>query len=265
MFHLITTYFKSKEPEREAENLECLIENIKNPLIDVIHLFLQGDEYPNIEMGSKLKLIKHGKRPNFSELFTYSNNLNGIKIVANSDIYFNETLKKSVEALKKWDVLALTRWDRLENGKIEFYNNYKSQDVWIFEKNIKKDIGNYHIGRHGCDNRLVFEFKKFGYSIKNPSISIQTIHVHNSNLRLYFNDANYEYVKPPYDYLLPIYCNKVEIQPKDIKKKYYMALYSFYKSKYNNTLPGLQNGIIERFLSFCKSKYFAYTLNSVKK
>ena len=46
MFQLITTYFKSKEPEREAENLECLLQNINNPLIEVVHLFLQGTDFP---------------------------------------------------------------------------------------------------------------------------------------------------------------------------------------------------------------------------
>ena len=79
MIQLITTYFKSKELEREAENLECLIENLKNPLIEVVYLFLQSNECPNIE-NSKLKLISHGSRPYFSDLFTYANNLNGIKI-----------------------------------------------------------------------------------------------------------------------------------------------------------------------------------------
>jgi hypothetical protein len=233
-------------------------------LIDVIHLFLQGDEYPKIEIGNKLKLVSHGQRPNFSDLFAYTNNLNGIKIVANSDIYFNETLEKSVEALKKWDVLALTRWDRLENGCIEFYNNYKSQDVWIFEKSIKNGIGKYHIGRHGCDNRLVYEFKINGYSIGNPSFCIKTIHLHSSNLRLYFNDTNYEYVMPPYDYLLPEYINKREKKIFNLMQKYYFARYSYYNSRFKNTLPGANSNYIIRIVAFFYSKYFAFKFNAYK-
>jgi hypothetical protein len=46
------------------------------------------------------------------------------------------------------------------------------------------------------------------YKIANPSFSIKTIHLHQSALRTYFEDSNYEFVMPPYGYLLPISLDK---------------------------------------------------------
>jgi hypothetical protein len=264
MFHLITTYFKAKEPEREAENLECLEENLKNPLISELHLFLQGSEFPYI-VDDKLKLIQHGTRPNFSDLFGYANDLKGIKVVANSDIYFNETLIKSKEALNKWDILALTRWDRLKNGELKFYNNFKSQDVWIFSNSIKHGIGEYHIGRHGCDNKLIYEFEKAGYKISNPSYSIRTIHLHLSNLRAYFNDPNYELVSGPYKYILPTYIQREHIKTAVEWISYLQCRYSFYKSKSNNSFRHQSFNYISRISSWFLSKLYAFIVNRKRK
>lgn len=268
MFHLITTYYKSSEPEREAENLACLKENIGNPLIQRIHLFLQGGDYPEIiDIDKKVNYINFNKRPFFSDLFDFANILENdkIRVVSNSDIYFNESLEKASEALKKWDVLALTRWDRQENGNLEFYNNYKSQDAWIFRKKLEKGLGEYHIGRHGCDNKLIYELKKKGYKLNNPSLSIIATHLHISNLRSYFLDPSYERVDGPYDYLLPTYLNNRETLSKVNEKYYIKTRYNYYKSKYKNNLPKQDIFILIRFLSFLKSKFYAQQLKFIEK
>ena len=267
MFHLITTYYKSSEPEREAENLECLKENVQNPLIECIHLFLQGSDSPEfLDIDKKVNYINFGKRPFFSDLFGFANNLeiDKIRVVANSDIYFNESIEKASEVLKKWDVLALTRWDRLENGNLEFYNNYKSQDAWIFRKKLQNHIGEYHIGRHGCDNKLIYEMKKAGYKLNNPSLSIITIHLHISNLRSYFLDPSYERVDGPYDYLLPTYLNNGDILSKDNEKCYIESRYNYYKSKSKNQLPKQDIFILIRLLSWLMSKFYAQKIKSME-
>jgi hypothetical protein len=260
MFELITTYYKASEPEREIENIQCLLNNLNHPLISTIHLFLQDDGFPNIAKNAKLKLVAHGKRPTFNDLFSFSNSLHSksIKIVANSDIYFDESLILSLEALKRWDILALTRWDLHAGGIIEFYNNFKSQDVWIFTKVINDSIGNYHIGRHGCDNRLVYEFRKMRYKIANPSFSIKTIHLHQSALRTYFEDPNYEFVMPPYGYLLPISLDKYLVE--SIKVKYFSTRYRYYKSISNQTMSGVVFSFLDRKIAFIYSKYYAQRL-----
>ncbi len=229
-------------------------------MIEKVHLFLQSTDFPNINEHDKLNFVKHGKRPMFSELFAYGNALKTdyIKIVANSDIFFDNSLHLANKALQKWDVLALTRWDMREDGLIDFYNNFQSQDVWIFQKPINCAIGEYHIGRHGCDNRLAFEFKNQKYKIANPSFDIKVIHVHNSNLRSYFRDANYEFVSPPYEYLLPIFLGgRINRQ---FKIEYFNSRYRYFKSLSNKTLPGVNKSILSRIYSFFISKYFAQML-----
>jgi hypothetical protein len=264
MFELITTYYKAADPEREAENLQCLVNNLNHPLIERVHLFLQSSNRPNLSRHDKLNFVFHDKRPTFSELFAYGNSLNVdiIKVVANSDIFFDDSIKLAVQALQKWDVLALTRWDYSENGSHDFYNNFKSQDVWIFKNFIDESIGNYHIGRHGCDIRLAYEFKNRKYKIINPSLSIKTIHIHSSGLRPYFEDPNYEYVSPPYLYLLPTYLNNFRELDEDKIKKFRKARYRFYRDIYlNQYTDSRKNTFFGRFIALLRCKYYAYFIN----
>jgi hypothetical protein len=262
--HLITTYYKAKEPERELENNECLHQNIENPNIHQIHLFIQGSDEPKQHNHQKVKIIKHGRRPTFNELFQYANSLNkeDIKIVANSDIYFDITIKKCSEALKKWDVLALTRWDVSPEKQLHFFNNFKSQDTWVFKKNIPQNIGNFFIGQYGCDNRLLHEFVSNGCTVGNPSFSIITHHLHNSGLRNYLLDPNYEYVKEPYGYVLPRYLKSTLQQY--LNFNFVSLRYQYHKSRKNNTLLGKNYNIIERAYSLIAMKLFAFLTNRKK-
>ena len=262
-FDLITTYYKASEPEREIENLYCLSENVKNPLINNIYLFLQGHDKPEIINNDKIKYINHHKRPLFIELFHFANSLQSdtLKIVSNSDIYFDSSLELVPRALKKWDVLALTRYDLNDKGEYNFFRNFKSQDCWIFNKKIKSGIGNYFIGQYGCDNRLIYEFVQNNYKIANPSFSIYSYHVHLSNLRSYFQDPNYKYVLPPYGYLLPIYFRwKFNCL---LNINYVSLRYSYFTSIGNNNLMSYQSNILIRLLGKLRSKFYAYLLNKL--
>jgi hypothetical protein len=263
-FDLITTYYRALEPEREIENLRCLKENLKNPLINNIYLFLQGLDKPEIVHNDKIKYINHNKRPLFNELFQFANSLkiDSIKIVSNSDIFFDSSLVSVPKALRKWDILALTRYDLNDNGDYKFFRNFKSQDCWIFEKPIKGEIGNYFIGQYGCDNRLIYEFVENNYKIGNPSFSIFTYHVHLSNLRSYFQDPNYQYVLPPYGYILPKYINW---NINSLLNLDYVSLrYSFYKSISNNNLLSYRSNLLIRLNSKLLSKIYAFLLNRIK-
>ena len=262
-FDLITTYYKASEPEREIENLHCLTENIKNPLINNIYLFLQGLDKPEILDNDKIKYINHNKRPLFNELFHFANSLQceSIKIVSNSDIFFDSSLELVPRALKKWDILALTRYDLNDKVEYKFFRNFKSQDCWIFDKPIEGEIGNYFIGQYGCDNKLIFEFIQNKYKIGNPSFSIYTYHVHSLNLRSYFQDSNYQYVLPPYGYILPEY---LKWNFNSILNIDYVSLrYSFYTSIANNNLLSYGSNIIIRLFCKIRSKIFAFLLNRI--
>lgn len=57
---------------------------------------------------------------------------------------------------------------------------------------------------HNCDNRIAHELEQMGYTIKNPSKTIQTVHVHLSNVRNYLQDDKpKEIIPPPYKLISP--------------------------------------------------------------
>ncbi len=263
MFDLITTYYKAAEPEREAENMQCLLNNLDHPLIERVHLFLQSSDLPNESKHNKLHFIKHGKRPTFSELFAYGNTLspNTIKIVANSDIFFDDSLQLVNKALRKWDVLALTRWDLGRENQLSFFANFKSQDTWMFRKNLPlTNLGDFFIGQYGCDNRLLFELKSNGLKIGNPSFDLKTIHIHNSGLRNYLKDPNYMFVKHPYGYINPHYLDTINIK-KFSNKNFVLLKYQYFKSVKNNTLFSVNFNYYQRIFAFFKMKFYAYLTN----
>ena len=99
---------------------------------------------------SFLKINIIDGRPTFSEIFKMCSD--DINIVANADIYFDETIN-FVNGLQDNEVMCLTRW---ENGKL--FNRRDSQDAWIFKgrPDVKAD---FTMGTAGCDNVLAHLFQ----------------------------------------------------------------------------------------------------------
>lgn len=290
MFSLTTTYYKPEDLVRLQENIICLEKNIQNPLIKQINLILQGIDAPEIEKmdidehsKSKLNIIPLGKRPTFNDLINHANL--GIKsgltaIIANSDIYFDSSLNLVESILTGNKVITLTRWDVQEDGSIVFFKNYKSQDTWIFNVEISEDIGHYHLGRYGCDNRFQYELIASGYHVINPALNIKSIHLHVSNLRPYFMDPNYERVPPPHRYVFPtsIHSPSTMLFLKLIAKRkynqykfdhilYYFMRYRFFGAISRNNMEDKKYGIVERIIAgynaqFAKLmlKFFGYKL-----
>lgn len=204
---LYTTYYVASDERRNEENAICLKNNIAHPLITKIYLFLQNDDAPDYAQVPKVETVQLGKRPEFADFFAHSNADSATKgkrkVIANSDIYFTDTLSLLDEVNLHKKIITLTRWDLKTDGSNVFYNKYLSQDVWIFEDRIPEKTGRYYIGQHGCDNRLLKELDDDGFHIENPSLVVKTIHVHMSEARPYFDDHNYQYVPGPYLYSFP--------------------------------------------------------------
>jgi hypothetical protein len=54
-----------------------------------------------------------------------------------------------------------------------------SQDAWIFT-GLKDHVqADFRLGMRGCDNHLAYIMEKQGYRVRNPSLSIDVIHLHN--------------------------------------------------------------------------------------
>jgi hypothetical protein len=185
MINLYYNYFKHPDPKRAYEIDFCKNKNLQNKHLNVI-------------------LINHQNRLTFDFYFDKINQNTGpddINIICNSDIFFDDTINLTLK-MDHEEAYALTRWDYLSPSNIKFWDKVFSQDTWIFKGSLKKIVGNYFLGRPGCDNRVAHEIKESGYKISNPSLTIKTYHFHTSKIRDY---KPKDRVPGPYLHLKPIY------------------------------------------------------------
>lgn len=189
MIRLLVNTYKSDSQARQVELDICLEKNMALPFLTV------HDIQP---------------RPTFNDYFNsifmqYSYGkfeLDDIFVIANSDIYFDETLLLA-NNIKHGEVYALTRYD-IKRGQARFFDRPDSQDVWIFRGGINPiDGADFHLGVGGCDNRIAYLLNKAGYKVTNPSLSIKTYHLHESGIRT-FDYKKHKVVPPPYLTLKPI-------------------------------------------------------------
>lgn len=181
---LIVNYYLDSNSLRQIELNECLSRNINNDLIKTIIVFHEE----NVKIPFKKKILSKicTDKPTFKELFDEGNKYQGLKIIANSDIYFNETLELANE-IEERQVYALCRWDESYSGLV-FYSKLESQDVWIWRSKINVDC-DFGLGLPGCDNALLYNIERKGHEVLSPSKQIQAIHLHHTQVR------NYEILK----------------------------------------------------------------------
>lgn len=198
---LFISYYRDKHPTRQNELEHCLIKNIENPEIDHIFIMLEGmiSDFPVFHNKiPKITVWEDCQRPTYQTLFNAANAIMGdqeiITIFANTDIYFDETLKR-LEDIRPNMCFALSRWDVAPDGSTKLHNEQYSQDVWIFRGKIRTlRVADFCLGIPGCDNRIAYEIFKAGYTILNPSKTIKSYHYHASDLHTY--DGTYRIDKP---------------------------------------------------------------------
>src|SRR5438876_12060885 len=91
MFRLFVNYYLSQTRARQNELDECLERNAANPLISHIHVL---GTRPLIT--EKVIWLPFAERPTFDVFFEVINATSGsedINVIANSDIFFDETLR----------------------------------------------------------------------------------------------------------------------------------------------------------------------------
>lgn len=182
-----------------------------------INLFVQVYESDNLERQKELdaclrinkslsinsvpyfNVIEIKLRLTFKQMFELTKDFpNDINIIANSDIYFDETILET-RFIDHNTCYALSRWD-YNNGMATLFNRKDSQDVWVFNGTVNCNGGEYFLGIPGCDNKIAFELRNSGYSVLNPSKTIHAIHLHNTDYRTYKpSDRLYE----PFHFILP--------------------------------------------------------------
>ena len=161
--------------------MECLQNNLLNGLIERVILF--AEHQPNITPSHKLEVRLIGRKATFQEMFNAVPDYNGVIIVANTDIHFNDTLNRAKE-IPKGMCYALSRWDKRRDKLVPFHH-LDSQDAWIIRNPNTVKCGDYSPGTPGCDNRLAEEIRESGYKVINPCKTIQAIHVHETGYRTY--------------------------------------------------------------------------------
>jgi hypothetical protein len=191
MIYLFTTYYKSDNEERQKELDYCLDKNIKNKLIS--HIYLFSEVQITVTNPEKVTVICIESKPMFSTYFSYINSSKlfkkSINIIANSDIYFDDTLSLLYHYFvpNRNIILALAKWEydfRKKTFKVHKNGRY-SQDSWIFNGHIKECFSDITQGENNCDNRIAYELAHVPYQVLNPATRIKTYHIHQSNHRTY--------------------------------------------------------------------------------
>lgn len=183
--NLFVNYYQDKSSERQKEIDHCFIQNYKNKLIDVV-------------------IIEGQDRILFSHFFRMANKMTGsndINIIANSDIFFDESIQltKHLESNEAW---CLTRWDlqsNLQTSSAVFMGRADSQDSFIWRGRVSDEVikdSEFVLGFRGSDNRICRIFHDHGYKVSNPSKTIKSYHNHITGLRNYDQSSKFLFPGP---------------------------------------------------------------------
>jgi hypothetical protein len=207
---LITTFYNEKVTERMNELLHCLRANIACKEIErVIILAEEGTD--KIINHPKLLWIFQKTRPTYTDFFKTINNIGSeIKIIANTDIYFDDYNINLIKAsILSNQCYALSRWDEQIKGGHIHYAHLDSQDAWIFRGTIRNIYGDFCTGKCGCDNRIAHEIAEAGYDVINPSKTIKSYHLHITGIRNYTRTEG-EVVPKPYKLIPCTYLGEMQ-------------------------------------------------------
>lgn len=214
MRNLIVQYYLDRDLNRQKEIDTCVKYNAQNIHLDRIILVVEHRDVNSCDIlrqhlspeeNKKIIVFQVDKRPTYKDLFQIANRYvqgNDISIIANSDIYFNGTLQLVTSealghgsrafALSRYEVMEHSRNDhllKLDYGvKVQLLDNIRSQDCWMICGQIKiSDNCDFCLGKPNCDNRIAYELQSVGYEVSNPSKTIVTIHLHQTQIRNYQN------------------------------------------------------------------------------
>lgn len=175
---LLINWYVDPDQVRQAELQECLMRNLGNPHIERI-IALADDDTP-VEHSDKIERVPFNGRPTYTNFFNIGNKYDGVKILSNSGIYFDDSVVYAGE-VRPGQVYALCRWDVDAKGRVIFLGNKNSQDVWIWRDRVDVSTG-MTLGRLGCDNHIAGLLHQCGYAVLSPSLTIRAHHLHNSGV-----------------------------------------------------------------------------------
>ena len=205
MIRLFTSAFTSPAGRRRDEYAEALRRNLECAALDEVMVLEEASA--NLASHPKLKVRRTTQRPTFAHFFSWANEVSrdtDTSIIANADIFFDGTL----EVFNNWSLpprvaFALSRWEYRDGHDTALNDRNDSQDAWCFSGKIRTVDANFEVGVPRCDNRLVSELRKSGYTVLNPSLALRSYHLHRGARDGYGHGMLPGYVSPPYEYVWP--------------------------------------------------------------
>jgi len=195
-FSYMTVLYNAKNKDRADEYFYCLKKNIelKEYISDFYVLYDTSNDDKDVSKNyikNELNKIEGlhiritPKRPMYSDMVRWANSIDTSNkiILANADIYFDDTLKFLLNYNFDNKIITLTRHE--EDGGLNNHfgvNGYT--DVWIFSLPIKKFYCDFVIGTQTCE--VAFAYRavlEAGYTACNPCYTINAWHRHASGIR----------------------------------------------------------------------------------
>jgi hypothetical protein len=192
MITLFFPYYQCGNVGRQQEIDACLSHNVNNNKIGKIVLIIDDSSAPPVT-SNKLHIIHVDARPTYKMWIDFTRELNveGVSILCNSDIHFDDSITRLPELLNADEsFLALTRYDLVEGQTTEHPNPQWSQDCWAVnaarlpEGQMLKSL-DFNLGVPRCDNKVAYVFAVNGWKVFNPYANITTYHLHNTEFRTY--------------------------------------------------------------------------------
>tara|TARA_A100001011_G_C14302285_1_gene841378 strand:+ start:759 stop:2531 length:1773 start_codon:yes stop_codon:yes gene_type:complete len=269
---LITQFYESSNTDRQNEILYCLKKNLENPLIDYVYIITEKDFDLNefgVKNKEKLIQINIGKRMKYSDVFDLVEkfNVKGYILVANSDIFFDKSLKNIFKSglYTKKKVYCQLRFEFTDSNLYKckiFGPRGDSQDSWLFHSNFnieksKRKIFNFELGIPACDNHINYLFSIMGFAVHNEPYFIRTYHNHKSEFRTYNGET--KKASKPWLRVQPVVHEYIEewVKPNDNWWRFNIIeennkLGEYLKSKINNNtnfiiprIAGIENNFAE--------------------
>ena len=196
---LLTNAYWEKNEKRWAEYASALHRNIDSGLFAEIHIQVEGWYPPSNDFAvdysiKGLSQVKVWLRPwgrmTYADWFMFRRNLGNIDdlhVLANADIYFDDTLKLLDKYKLPETLLCLSRQNVNADGTTSPVTNPAlSQDAWIWQGRMCKSLRcDWPLGEIGCDSRVARVAQEADLLVLNPSLSINALHLHESGVRNY--------------------------------------------------------------------------------
>jgi hypothetical protein len=191
---LYSQYYRARDPQRQREIDTCLERNRHHPGIHQLVLFLEAGA-PSPPAGPvPCQTVPLETRLTYADWLRWvGREPDTIALLANADIHLAEGLPHLPAIFNSPETfLALSRYNPGPDGGPLRLNDFPhwTQDCWGVRADAPISAGLLHacafpLGFPGCDNRIASVMWSHGFTLKNPSYHLRSVHRHAASERDY--------------------------------------------------------------------------------